>query len=127
MIVYLAKKFDLFGIIIATFADAQAGDTLGALLRNVKRNEVRRGMIMAQPGTILVHDKVKATIYILKKEEGGKKRPLLTGANNQLFSRTFDIQVQVTFDGKDMAMPGENLNIELKVQCTIDYSNIMNV
>jgi translation elongation factor Tu len=127
MIVYLAKKFDLFGIIIATFADAQAGDTLGALLRNVKRNEVRRGMIMAQPGTLSVHDKVKATIYILKKEEGGKKRPLLTGANNQLFSRTFDIQVQVTFDGKDMAMPGENLNIELKVQCTIDYSNIMNV
>ena len=69
----------------------QAGDQLGALIRGVKRDEVRRGMVLCQPGTLKSHTKIRGQVYVLKKEEGGRHSPFVTGYQPQLFTRTADI------------------------------------
>lgn len=71
----------------------QAGDQLGALIRGVKRDEVRRGMVMCAPGTVTSHTKLRAQVYVLKKEEGGRHKPFVTGFQPQMFTRTADITV----------------------------------
>ena len=79
----------------------QAGDQLGALVRGIKRDEVRRGMVMCAPGTVTGHTKIQAQVYVLKKEEGGRHKPFVTGFQPQLFTRTADMTVT-------MALPEGN-------------------
>lgn len=88
--------------------EAQAGDQLGALVRGVKRDDIKRGMVMAKPGTVKSHDNIEAQVYILTKEEGGKAKPFTTYMQLQMFSRTWDCAAQVVVPDKEMIMPGED-------------------
>lgn len=70
---------------------AQAGDQLGALIRGVKREEIRRGMVMIAPGTVKPHTEFKAQVYILTKAEGGRHKPFVSNYQPTLFTRTADV------------------------------------
>lgn len=95
--------------------EAHAGDQLGALVRGLKRDDIRRGMVMCKPGTMKAYDHVEAQVYMLTPEEGGKKKPLASLTQLQMFSRTWDIAAQCTISGKDLAMPGEDSTLILKL------------
>ena len=69
---------------------AQAGDQLGALVRGVKRDEVRRGMVMCAPGSVKAYNKFKAQVYILTKAEGGRHKPFISNYQPIMFTRTAD-------------------------------------
>lgn len=96
--------------------EAIAGDTIGILLKGVKKDEVRRGMTVAPIGTIEPHDQPIAKVYLLKKEEGGINKPFLTSFSAQMYSRTFDIQTQLNFLNKEMALPGEDVEVHMRVR-----------
>jgi elongation factor Tu len=94
----------------------EAGDNIGALLRGIEKNEVERGQVLAQPGTITPHVKFKGTIYCLTKDEGGRHNPFFTGYRPQFYFRTTDITGTITLPGdKQMIMPGDHsdINVEL--------------
>jgi elongation factor Tu len=97
--------------------EVMAGDNAGLLLRGVEKNELERGMVIAKPGSITPHKKFTAQVYVLKKEEGGRHTPFLTGYRPQFYFRTTDVTGVVTLpNGVEMVMPGDNLdavNIEL--------------
>ncbi|ODN02377.1 Elongation factor Tu, mitochondrial [Orchesella cincta] len=95
--------------------EAQAGDQLGALVRGIKRDDIRRGMIMAKPGTMKAHDNIEAQVYILSKEEGGRQRPFTSLCQMQMFSKTWDCATQIEIPGKDMVMPGEDAKLLMKL------------
>lgn len=88
--------------------EAQAGDQLGALVRGVKRDDIRRGMVMCKPGTVKAADQVEAQVYVLSKEEGGRSKPFTSFFQLMMFSRTWDCATQVIIHGKEMVMPGED-------------------
>lgn len=88
--------------------EAHAGDQLGALVRGLKRDDIRRGMIMCKPGTMKAHDHLEAQVYILSPEEGGRKKPISNLIQFQMYCKTWDIAAQCTIVGKDLAMPGED-------------------
>jgi elongation factor Tu len=92
----------------------EAGDNIGALLRGTKREDVERGQVLAQPGSITPHTKFNAEAYILTKEEGGRHTPFFTGYRPQFYFRTTDVTGEVTLpDGTEMAMPGDNVSISV--------------
>ncbi|XP_012225069.2 elongation factor Tu [Linepithema humile] len=95
--------------------EAHAGDQLGALVRGVKRDDVRRGMIMCKPGTMKAYDNIEAQVYMLTKEEGGRKKPIANLIQLQMFCKTWDVAAQCTVVGKDLAMPGEDSKLVLKL------------
>ncbi|XP_070390361.1 elongation factor Tu 2 [Dermacentor albipictus] len=95
--------------------EAQAGDQLGALVRGVKRDEIRRGMALCKPGTINQHDHFEAQVYVLKKEEGGREKPIIKYYQSTMYSRTFDCAARVFFEGRDMVMPGEDAKLEVRL------------
>jgi len=99
-----------------TLEEAQAGDQLGALLRGIKRDDIRRGMVIAKPGTVKAHDHCEVQVYILTKEEGGTAKPFTNHFQFVMFSRTFDCPAHVlVLDGKDMVMPGEDAKLKLQL------------
>ncbi len=88
---------------------AEAGDNIGALLRGVKREEIRRGQVLAKPGTVNPHTKFKAEVYVLSHEEGGRKTPFVSNYRPQFYFRTTDVTgVVELLPGTDMVRPGEN-------------------
>jgi len=90
----------------------QAGDNVGCLLRGVKRTDVERGQVLAKPGSITPHTKFKASVYILKKEEGGRHTPFFNGYRPQFYFRTTDVTGVVTLpEGTEMCMPGDNIQV----------------
>ena len=92
--------------------EGQAGDNIGVLIRGTKRDEVERGQVVAQPGTITPHTKFKAEVYVLSKEEGGRHTPFFTGYRPQFFFRTTDVTGILTLpEGVEMIMPGDNVTI----------------
>ncbi len=92
--------------------EGQAGDNVGLLLRGIDKREVRRGMVVAAPGTVTPHKKFKAEVYILTEKEGGRKKPFRSGYRPQFFFRTADVTGTITLpEGVEMAMPGDNLTI----------------
>jgi len=92
----------------------EAGDNVGILLRGLKREEVQRGQVLAKPGTIKPHKRFKASVYVLKKEEGGRHTPFLKGYRPQFFFRTTDVTGNVILpEGVEMVMPGDNVDIEV--------------
>ncbi|CAL8273070.1 unnamed protein product [Lota lota] len=96
---------------------AEAGDNLGALVRGLKREDVRRGMVMSKPGSIKPHQKVKAQIYILTKEEGGRHKPFVSNFMPVMFSLTWDMACKVTLPNeKEMVMPGEDTSLTLTLR-----------
>jgi elongation factor Tu len=94
----------------------EAGDNVGLLLRGVDKDEIKRGMVIAQPGTIKPHTKFKAEIYVLKKEEGGRHTPFHNKYRPQFFLRTLDITGEITLpEGVQMVMPGDNVSITVEL------------
>ena len=95
---------------------AQAGDNVGLLLRGLKKEEVERGQVIAKPGSIIPHTEFESQVYILSKEEGGRHTPFFTGYKPQVFFRTTDVTAEVDLPaGTEMAMPGDSLNIKVKL------------
>jgi elongation factor Tu len=95
---------------------AQAGDNIGALLRGVKRDDIERGQVLAQPGSITPHTKFKAEVYVLSKEEGGRHTPFFSNYRPQFYFRTTDVTGEIRLEeGVEMVMPGDNtvMNVEL--------------
>ena len=96
--------------------EGQAGDNVGVLLRGTDKEEVERGMVLAKPGSITPHHKFKASIYALKKEEGGRHTPFFTGYRPQFYFRTTDVTGSVKLSGGvEMVMPGDNVNLEIEL------------
>jgi len=92
--------------------EGRAGDNVGLLLRGVKRTEVERGQVIAKPKSVLPHRRFKAEAYILKKEEGGRHKPFVTGYRPQFFFRTTDVTGKIDLPaGMDMALPGDHVNL----------------
>jgi elongation factor Tu len=95
---------------------AQAGDNIGCLLRGIGKNDVERGQVLAKPGSITPHRKIKASIYALTKEEGGRHTPFFTGYRPQFYFRTTDVTGDAKLpDGVEMVMPGDNVNLEISL------------
>ncbi len=94
---------------------AGAGMNVGLLLRGIEKDQVERGQVLAKPGSVKPHMKFEAEIYVLKKEEGGRHTPFMTGYKPQFFVRTTDVTGTVTMEGREMIMPGDNakINVEL--------------
>ena len=94
--------------------DGQAGDNVGLLLRGVDKNEIKRGQILAKPGSITPHTKFKAEVYVLKKEEGGRHTPFHNKYRPQFYLRTLDVTGEIHLpEGREMVMPGDNVSIEV--------------
>jgi elongation factor Tu len=94
----------------------EAGDNVGLLLRGIDKNQIRRGMVIAAPGSITPHKKFKAEVYILKKEEGGRHTPFHNNYRPQFFLRTSDMTGEIHLpDGVEMVLPGDNLTIEVEL------------
>lgn len=96
--------------------EAHAGDSLGVLLRGVKRDEVRRGMVVAPIGHCKPIDQFEAQLYLLKKEEGGRNKPLLSTMSSILYCRTIDIAGQVIMKDREMMVGGEDANVIVKTR-----------
>ncbi len=96
--------------------EGEAGDNVGLLLRGIDKDEVRRGMVIAKPGSIHPHKEFKAEVYILKKEEGGRHTPFKNNYRPQFYFRTTDVTGEIILpDGVEMVMPGDNLTIHVKL------------
>ena len=94
----------------------EAGDNVGLLLRGVDKNEIKRGMVLAKPGSITPHTKFKAEVYVLKKEEGGRHTPFHNNYRPQFYLRTLDVTGEIMLpDGVEMVMPGDNVTITVEL------------
>jgi elongation factor Tu len=94
----------------------EAGDNVGLLLRGIEKTEIKRGMVIAKPGSITPHTKFKAEIYVLKKEEGGRHTPFHQKYRPQFYFRTTDVTGEITLDaGREMVMPGDNVTISVEL------------
>ena len=94
----------------------EAGDNAGLLLRGVDKEEIQRGMVLAKPGSISPHTKFKASVYVLKKEEGGRHTPFFKGYRPQFYFRTTDVTGNVILpEGTEMVMPGDNVNLDIEL------------
>ena len=96
--------------------EGQAGDNVGLFLRGIDKDEIKRGMVLAKPGSVKPHDKFKAEVYILKKEEGGRHTPFHNRYRPQFYIRTLDVTGEITLpEGREMVMPGDNLTITVEL------------
>ena len=94
----------------------EAGDNVGLLLRGVEKKDIKRGMVIAAPGTVTPHSKFKAEVYILKKEEGGRHTPFHNKYRPQFYFRTTDVTGEILLDaGREMVMPGDNVTISVEL------------
>ena len=94
----------------------QAGDNIGVLLRGTKREDIERGQVLAKPGSITPHTEFTAQVYVLSKEEGGRHTPFFNNYRPQFYFRTTDVTGEVTLpEGTEMAMPGDNTEMVVKL------------
>ncbi len=107
--------------------EGQAGDNAGLLLRGVDKEDLSRGMVLAAPGSITPHTKFKASVYVLKKEEGGRHTPFFNGYRPQFYFRTTDVTGVVTLpSGTEMVMPGDNVEFDVELITPIAMSEKLN-
>jgi elongation factor Tu len=93
-----------------------AGDNIGCLLRGIEREDVERGMVLSKPGSIKPHTTFEGSVYILKKEEGGRHTPFFPGYRPQFYIRTMDVTGSVELPGGvEMVMPGDNISFKVKL------------
>lgn len=96
---------------------AEAGDQLGALVRGLKRDDLRRGHILAKPGTITMHNHFTAQVYLLTKEEGGRAKPYMNNFQPQMYCKTWDAPAMMQLPaGKDLVMPGEDCSLTFTIR-----------
>ncbi len=94
----------------------EAGDNAGLLLRGIEKEQIQRGMVLAKPGSITPHTKFKASVYVLKKDEGGRHTPFFKGYRPQFYFRTTDVTGNVILPaGTEMVMPGDNVDLEIEL------------
>ena len=94
----------------------QAGDNAGVLLRGTKKDEVERGMVLAEPGSITPHTRFKAEVYVLTKAEGGRHTPFFDGYRPQFYFRTTDVTGSAHLgEGVEMVMPGDNVQMDVEL------------
>ena len=94
---------------------AEAGDNVGALLRGVQRNEIERGQVLAKPGSIHPMTEFEGQVYVLTKDEGGRHTPFFNNYRPQFYFRTTDVTGTIELEGAEMAMPGDNINMKVKL------------
>jgi len=96
--------------------EGMAGDNLGLLLRGIERTDVERGQVVAKAGSITPHTKFEASVYVLKKEEGGRHSAFFSGYRPQFYIRTMDVTGNVTLpEGVEMVLPGDNVNLKVEL------------
>ena len=96
--------------------EGEAGDNVGCLLRGVEREDVKRGQVLAVPGSILPHTSFDAQVYVLSKDEGGRHTPFFQGYRPQFYVRTTDVTGTVQLpEGTEMVMPGDNINMKVQL------------
>ena len=96
--------------------EGQAGDNVGLLLRGIDKNEIKRGMVIAKPGQVKPHARFKASVYVLKKEEGGRHTPFHNKYRPQFYIRTLDVTGEISLpEGVEMVMPGDNVEITVEL------------
>ncbi len=96
--------------------EGEAGDNVGLLLRGIDKDEVKRGMVITHPGAVHPYSEFKASVYILKKEEGGRHTPFHNHYRPQFYIRTMDVTGEITLpEGTEMVMPGDNVEINVKL------------
>jgi len=107
--------------------EGQAGDNAGILLRGTKKEDVERGMVLAKPGSITPHTEFEAQVYVLTKEEGGRHKPFFAGYKPQFYIRTTDVTGEVTLPaGTEMVMPGDTVNVTVKLIGPVALEDKMN-
>ena len=100
--------------------EAIAGDNVGLLLRGIDRKDIRRGMVVAAPGSIKPHKRFRAQVYVLRKEEGGRHKPFFSGYRPQFYLRTADVTGTIKLpEGVEMVMPGDHVNLEVELMYPI--------
>jgi len=96
--------------------EGQAGDNVGILLRGIKKEDIERGQVIAKPGSVKPHTEFEAQVYLLSKEEGGRHSPIFAGYKPQFYIRTTDVTGEIVLPaGMEMAMPGDTINITVKL------------
>lgn len=96
--------------------EGMAGDNAGILLRGTKKDDITRGQVLAKAGSVTPHSEFESEVYILKKEEGGRHTPFITGYKPQFYVRTTDVTGEVTLpEGKEMVMPGDTVTFKVKL------------
>jgi len=96
--------------------EGRAGENVGLLLRGIEKEAIKRGMVIAKPGSITPHKTFKAEVYILKKEEGGRHTPFHNKYRPQFYLRTLDVTGEIELEaGREMVMPGDNVSITVKL------------
>jgi len=96
--------------------EGMAGDNAGILLRGTKKEDVNRGQVLSQPGTVTPHSEFECNVYVLKKEEGGRHTPFFTGYKPQFYVRTTDVTGEASLPaGTEMVMPGDNVTLTVKL------------
>jgi len=100
-----------------TLDEGQSGDQCGIMLKGVKRNEIQRGQVLCAPGTAKTYSKFDADIYVLKEDEGGRKKPFFSSYRPQAYIRTGTVTVEVNLpENVEMAMPGDSLSISMTAE-----------
>lgn len=98
----------------------EAGDNAGLLLRGIEKTDIKRGMVICKPGSVTPHDKFKAEVYVLSKEEGGRHTPFFNKYRPQFYFRTTDVTGEIKLpDGVEMVMPGDNVTIDVELINTV--------
>ncbi len=96
--------------------EGQAGDNVGLLLRGLKKEDIERGQVLAAPGTVTPHQKFKAEMFVITKDEGGRHSPFFTGYRPQFYFRTTDVTGVVSLpEGREMVMPGDHVNVSVEL------------
>jgi elongation factor Tu len=94
----------------------EAGDNVGILLRGIEKESIRRGMVIVKPGSVTIHTKFKAEIYVLSKEEGGRHTPFFNRYRPQFYFRTTDVTGEISLpENVEMVMPGDNVSIVVEL------------
>jgi elongation factor Tu len=99
-----------------SLSQGQAGDNAGILVRGLKKEDITRGQVLCKPGSVTPHSEFEAEVYVLKKEEGGRHTPFLTGYKPQFYIRTTDVTGEISLpEGVQMVMPGDNAKFIVKL------------
>lgn len=113
----VVTSFEIFN---QTLSYAEAGENVGALLRGIEKDKVRRGMVLAQPGTVKEATKFQAIIYVLTKDEGGRQKPFHSGYRPQFYIRTADVTGTITLkEGVELVMPGDDIEVTVTLLAPI--------
>ena len=103
-----------------TLDEGEPGDAVGVLIRGVDREGVERGQVLAAPGSVTPHSEAQAQVYVLTKEEGGRHKPFFSGYKPQFYIRTTDVTGEIQLpEGIEMVMPGDNIEINVKLTSPI--------